>query len=349
MVLEYKVGIIADVVRNENFELNASEDFEYGPQTIIRRSPAMKEVWRFINRISRTDATVLITGESGTGKELVARAIHSSGVRKKRKLIYLHCSTMVKAGESWDDIGSICGGLFEEAGGGTLVLNEIGDMDPAVQTRFLAYMDRGKGGGSQPMIIATSNKDLSTLQREGKFRPDLFHRLNMFSLRLPSLRERKEDIPPLAELFFSQYKYEFGKQRMRLSPDAMKVLQNYDWPGNVRELKSLLAAVCLLQDSIVIKPDHLLQRLPRQHELLCLPVSLTALEHIEKKLITETLRSANGNMVSASKVLNITYETLRYRIKKFRINRKAYKSKSRSRGNLSESTVMDVSKWLRVQ
>jgi len=209
-------------------------------------------------------------------------------------------------------------------------------MDLSLQAKLLAALENGtvrrsKGLQEVPfdvMVIATTNKDLAKLQREGKFREDLFHRLNMFSLRIPPLRERKDDIPLLADYFFSQYKNEFEKQDMRLSGEAVEVLQNYDWPGNVRELKSLFAKISLLEDAEVIRPEHVLRRLPKpQESVVSLLDSGSSIEEVEKNMITETLRRAKGNMTAASKLLNISYETLRYRMKKFGIRQRPYRMK----------------------
>ena len=328
----------------ENINLRKFIDLKYRPENLIGKSPAMKEVYRFIERVSRTDATVLITGESGTGKELVARAIHFSGKRKDRRFVSVHCGA-IRHGILEDELfGDGPGapetgrktGLYEEARGGTLVLSEIGDMDLSLQAKLVAVLENGtimRAGGSREapfdvMVIATTNKDLSRLQREGKFRQDLFHRLNEFSIRIPPLRERKQDIPLFADYFFSQYKNEFEKQTMRLSPEAVELLQNYDWPGNVRELKGLFAKICLLDDADVINPEHLLQRLPKpQEEVLSFLDSGSSLGDIEKNLITETLRRAKGNMTTASKLLNISYETLRYRMRKFGIRQTPYRTR----------------------
>jgi len=222
-------------------------------------------------------------------------------------------------------------GLFEEAGGGTLVLDEIGDMDVSLQAKLLRVLEnrtiRRIGGYKEipfdVMVVATTNRDLGKLQKEGKFRQDLYFRLNMFSLRVPPLRERREDIPLLAEFFFAQYKNEFGKPQMQLSEEALQVLINYDWPGNVRELKSLFAKVCLLEESDIIRAEHFLQRLeishPPQKSVSSFVDSGLSLEEIEKNFIRETLKKTGGNMTQAAKLLSISYDTLRYRMKKFDI------------------------------
>jgi DNA-binding NtrC family response regulator len=327
----------------ENISLRKFIDLKYRPENIIGESDAIKGVRRFIERVSLTDEPVLITGESGTGKELVARAIHFSGKRKGKRFVSVHCGALTQGfleqglfgpGEGGPPRAVVTQESASEAGGGTLVLSEIGDMDLSLQAKLLAALETGRirrTQGSQEvpfdiMVIATTNKDLARLQREGRFRQDLFHRLNTFGIMIPPLRQRKEDIPLLAGHFFSQYRNEFEKPEMRLSREAVEVLQNYDWPGNVRELKSLFAKVCLMEDVDVVRPEHLLSRLPKpQEEVISYLDSGRSLGDIERNLIMETLRRADGNMAAASKLLNISYETLRYRMKKFGISQKPYR------------------------
>ncbi len=327
----------------ENLDLRKFIDLRYRPENIVGNSAAMKEIHRFIERVSRTDVPVLITGESGTGKELVARALHFAGKRKDRGFVSVHCGALTQqiledelfghksAASSETKAGK---GLYEENNTGTIVLSEIGDMDLSLQAKLLGALEnrdvrKSRGlqeASSDIMVVTTTNKDLAKLQHEGKFRPDLFYRLNMFSLRVPPLRERQEDIPLLADYFLSQYKNEFGREAIRLSSPAMEALLNYDWPGNVRELKNLLGKVCLLEDADVIKPEHLLQRLPKpQEEASPLPALGRSLGDVERNLINETLRRTSGNMLMASRLLNVSYYTLRYRMKKFGIKKTAFR------------------------
>ncbi|MCL5022532.1 MAG: sigma-54 dependent transcriptional regulator [Nitrospirae bacterium] len=329
----------------ENINLRQFIGTGYRPENIIGESEAMREVRTFVERVSQTDATVLITGESGTGKELVAKAIHSSGKRKGRGFLLVHCGALpeeVLESELFGrgDGGSLPAakeriGLFGGAEGGTLVLDEIGDMAPALQAKLLGILENRavRRGENQPeavsdvRVIATTNRDLGKLRREGRFREDLFFRLSVFSIRIPPLRERKGDIPLLAEHFFTQYRNEFDRQSMHLSREALDVLATYNWPGNVRELKSFFAKVCLLVDSDTISPRHLLERLPGPgEELVSYIDSGRSLGDIEKNLIRETLRKARGNMASAAKLLNISYDTLRYRMKKFGIRAETYRA-----------------------
>jgi transcriptional regulator with PAS, ATPase and Fis domain len=296
-----------------------------------------------IKKIARQRVlTLLVLGESGTGKELVAKAIHNASPACLNPFIAINCAALPQGLLESELFGYEKGaftdakgqkkGLFEEADGGTLVLDEIGDMDISLQAKLLRVLEnrtiRRIGGFKEipfdVMVVATTNRDLATLQKEGRFRQDLYFRLNMFTLRIPPLRERREDIPLLAEHFFAQYRNEFGKTSMQLSKEALQVLMNYDWPGNVRELKSLFAKVCLLEESDVISAEHILQRLeisapPPQEAAPSYLASGLSLEEIEKNFIRETLKKTGGNMTQAAKLLDITYDTLRYRMKKFDI------------------------------
>lgn len=324
----------------ENVSLRKFVDIRYRPGNIIGESGAVKDVRRFVERVSQTDFTVLITGESGSGKELVARAIHFSGKRKEKNILSVHCAALPEALLERELLGCEKGvfpeakeekrGLFEEAEGGTVILDGIGDTGPSLQAKLLMALEnrtiRRTGGDREipfdAMVIATANVDLGKLLEEGRFRQDLFYRLDMFSLRLPPLRERREDIPLLAEHFFSQYKTEFGRAAMELTQEAVEILKRYDWPGNVRELKGFFAKVCLLEESDTIRPEHILARLELPNPLEQIASFLDSdlsLGDVEEKLIRETLKKTRGNMTKAAKLLSISYDTLRYRMKKFGI------------------------------
>lgn len=309
--------------------------------TLIGKSEAMRLLIEDIKKLAgQRVQNLLVIGESGTGKELVSRAIHNASPAYSNPFVAINCAALPQGlleselfgheKGSFTDAKGTKKGLFEEADGGTLVLDEIGDMDISLQAKLLRVLEgrtiRRIGGAREMpfdvMVIATTNRDLTRLQREGKFRQDLFYRLNMFSLRIAPLRERKEDIPMLAEHFFAISKKEFGREEMQLSPEAMEVLVKHSWPGNVRELKSLFAKICLLEKSDMIEPEHIYQRLevvPEQEPVASLTDSGLCLYDVEKKLIQETLQKSRGNMRKAAKLLNITYDTLRYRMKKFHI------------------------------
>jgi two-component system response regulator AtoC len=312
-------------------------------EVIIGNSPLMTQLTEKIKKMaSQRLPNILIEGESGTGKELVAQALHKASAGCLNRFLAINCSALpINLIESelfghekgaFTDAKEKRNGLFEEAHKGTLLLDEIGDMELSLQARLLRVHESRtirKIGGSKEipfdvMVIATTNRPLRKLQKEGKFRQDLFYRLNMFSLRVPALRERKDDIPLLTDFFLSQFRNESSRSATKLSPSAIKVLMDYDWPGNVRELKNIIAQVCLFNDINLIEPEHIYQVLEvsaaGQSASLSLPEYDIGLYELEKKLIQETLLKVKGNMTKAAKMLNITYDTLRYRIKKFNID-----------------------------
>jgi DNA-binding NtrC family response regulator len=312
-------------LREENIHLRKFIDITYRPESIIGESREMKEVYRSIEQVSHTDFAVVISGESGTGKELAARAIHFSGKRKQAKLVSIDCGSLPPGLLEREIFGYENGisadapprkqGVFEEADGGTVVFGEIGDLDASLQEKLAAVLEKKSvrridGSEETPfdvMVIATTSRDLSHLRSEGKFREDLFSN-NIFSLRIPLLRERQEDIPLLADHFLSLYRNEFQKPGLRLSREAVEVLMQYEWPGNVRELKGLFARICLLEEEGVIEPEHVLRRLG-----MPLPIP----EDSDKSQIRQALAEAKGNMTQAARIMDISYETLRYRMKKY--------------------------------
>jgi two-component system response regulator AtoC len=312
-------------------------------EVIIGNSALMTQLTEKIKKMaSQRLPNILIEGESGTGKELVAQALHKASSGCLNRFLAINCSALpINLIESelfghekgaFTDAKEKKKGLFEEAHKGTLLLDEIGDMELSLQAKLLRVLEsrtiRRIGGFKEipfdVMVIATTNRPLRKLQKEGKFRQDLFYRLNMFSLRVPALRERKDDIPLLTDFFLSQFRNESSRSATKLSPSAIKVLMDYDWPGNVRELKNIIAQVCLFNDINLIEPEHIYQVLEvsaaGQSASLSLPEYDIGLYELEKKLIQETLLKVKGNMTKAAKMLNITYDTLRYRIKKFNLD-----------------------------
>jgi two-component system response regulator AtoC len=310
--------------------------------SLIGKSAVMLSLIDEIKKIARQRVlNLLILGESGTGKELVSKAIHNASPAALNPFIAVNCAALPHGlleselfgyeKGSFTDAKEQKKGLFEEANGGTLVLDEIGDMDVSLQAKLLRVLENRtirRIGGSKEipfdvMVIATTNRDLGALQAAGRFRQDLFYRLSMFSVRVPALRERKEDIPILAEHFFTSCKKEFARENMRLSEEAMEVLKQYEWPGNVRELKSLFSKVCLLEESNIILPEHIFKRLDIRLENVrpvpARPETPMSLYDVEKKMIQDAIDKSDGNMTKAAKLLNISYDTLRYRMKKYDI------------------------------
>ncbi|HWP49845.1 MAG TPA: sigma-54 dependent transcriptional regulator [Candidatus Limnocylindrales bacterium] len=317
----------------------------WSTEGLLGTSPAMKRVFQFIDKVARTDTTVLIQGESGTGKELVAYAIHQRSLRKDKPFITIDCGAipeeLVESELFGHEKGAFTGALqkkegkFELAKGGTLFLDEIGNLPLPGQAKLLRALEQKQitrvGGISMiPVdvrIIAATNVVLSQATREGKFREDLFYRLNVFILELPPLRERKEDIPLLVENFLHRFAQQQRKNIREISPEAMGLLLNYHWPGNVRELRNVLErAIILAEDSI--RPEHLPNfpgsiPSPSLSSLSTLPFSEAkdkVLSDLEKEYILQALVKSGGNKAKAARALNINYRTLYEKMKKYGIN-----------------------------
>ena len=243
---------------HENLQLRQQVDKRFGLENLIGESSAMHEIFDTIRQVAPSRATVLLTGESGTGKELIAHAIHNLSNRNKTRFIAFNCAAfspqLIESELFGHERGAFTGaierrvGRFEQAAGGTLFLDEIGEIDSNIQVKLLRALDPGvfeRVGGNQSIqadvrLIAATNRDLAALVREGKFREDLYYRLDVVQIRVPPLRERKEDIPLLANTFLKEICERDGKAFRPLSPDAMEALLRYDWPGNVRELKGAI-------------------------------------------------------------------------------------------------------------
>ncbi len=309
-------------------------------ETLIGESPKMQEVYGLVERVLNTQATVLLTGESGTGKELIARVIHYEGPRAKGPFIAVNCAaipeTLLEAELFGYEKGAFTGavqrklGRFELASGGTLFWDEIGEMSPTLQAKLLRVLQEQKFerlGGTETLttdarLIAATNQNLERLMAEGRFRQDLFYRLNVYPVPLPPLRERKEDILPLALHFLEKYNKELGKEVTGLSKEARELLLSYAWPGNVRELENVMErAVILCRGTGVTAQDlPLFLREPPgvqslRSETFTLPPGGIALAELEKQLIIQALERANNNKVKAGKLLGLSRTQLRTRMK----------------------------------
>jgi two-component system response regulator PilR (NtrC family) len=313
---------------------------KYGFANIIGRSIGISKVFELIKRVSELKVNVLITGESGTGKELVARAVHYSGSRHRGPFIAVNCGAipepLVESELFGYRRGAFTGasrnkkGLFEEADGGTIFLDEIVDLPIHLQVKLLRVIEEKTIrplGSTEPIpvdirIIAATNKLLEEEIANEKFREDLFYRLNVIKIDLPPLRDRRDDIPPLAIHFVEKYSREMGKDINGISPKALETLESYHYPGNVRELENIIARCVALETSNVIRQ----QTLP---ELMVNMGSLNIengiagnfgldhlLETFEKRTIDKALTEAQGNKVEAAKLLGITFRSLRYRLAK---------------------------------
>ena len=311
-------------------------------ETLVGESLKMQELYRLVERVLNTTVTVLITGESGTGKELVARVIHSKGSRAKGPFIAVNCAaipeTLLEAELFGYEKGAFTGaaqrkpGRFELATGGTLFLDEIGEMSPALQAKLLRVLQEKhfeRLGGTATIatdarIIAATNRDPKGLIAEGRFREDLFYRLNVYPIPVPPLRERREDLLPLALHFLRKYSKELQKDVVGLSKEAGELLTRYEWPGNVRELENVIERAVILCQATLVTVQHLplsLQEgrrgLPVTAGAFRLPPEGIAFAELEKQLILQALEQANYNKSKASKLLGLSRTQLRTRMKNY--------------------------------
>jgi two-component system response regulator AtoC len=335
----YDVDAIAVVVERalrqralvlENRALRGQVRERYRLEDVVGRSEAMLEVYKTAARVAPSPATVLILGESGTGKELVARAIHAASPRASGPFVPVDCGAIAEGVLESELFGHARGaftgaqtsrrGLFEEAHGGTLFLDEIGDVGPALQARLLRALQEGeirRVGANEPVqvdvrVVAATNKDLAAAVQAGRFREDLYYRLNVVTLRIPPLRDRREDIPLLLEHFAAKH----GHPQAVVTPAARDLLVAWRWPGNVRELENVVARALALNPTGVIEPDALPEAM-RGPSATPLP-SVAAgerpsLAELERRYAAQVLAEQGGNKTRAAEVLGIDRKTL-YRI-----------------------------------
>jgi two-component system response regulator AtoC len=330
-------------VELQNLKEQISETFRY--ENIVGRSGAIQDVLRLVGRVASTTATVLIWGETGTGKELIARAIHQNSSRKNKPMVKLNCAGipegLLESELFGFEKGAFTGaverklGKFELADQGTIFLDEIGDMNPGAQAkilRILQEMEFERLGGIKPIkidvrVIAATNRDLTETVKQGMFREDLFHRLNLFSIRMPALRNRIEDIPLLAEHFLKEATAKFERPIRSISGEAMSYLMKYEWPGNVRELKNTIERSVLITDGDVLTsaflPTHITKRVSDQSPANAPALEMdlaTTLKNVERQLIQGALERADGVQRKAAKLLGVTERVLWYKIKKLQID-----------------------------
>ncbi len=331
---------IAHVVKNAIAHRHAEREAARLKETVgevmkvdlIGQSAAMKKVFDAIETVASTDATVLITGESGTGKELVARSLHTMSPRRFNPLVVIHCGalteTLLESELFGHEKGAFTGaqyrkkGKFEIAEGGTVFLDEIGDISLKTQTDLLRVLQEReivRVGGNQPIrvdfrCVAATNKDLEKMIEEGKFRPDLFYRLNVFRIELPSLRDRKEDIPLLVDHFMRKFSASMNKRVVSVAPAAMSLLQNYDWPGNVRELENAVERAMVVAAESQLREQDFTLKLKVQEPEAGLGKTL---EDIERQHILRVLEECGGNQTRAAEVLDIDRVTLYNKLKRY--------------------------------
>ena len=323
----------------QNKELKQKLNDKYNFSGIIGNTPEIQLIFKTITEIAPTAATVLIYGDTGTGKELIANAIHYSSDRKDKPFVALHCASLsegVLESELFGhEKGAFTGaisqrrGRFELANGGSLFLDEVGEMNSHVQIKLLRVLETGKfervGGEktfeSDVRIIAATNKDLEKEIKEGRFREDLYYRLNVINLKLPSLIERKEDIRLLIDNFLIKYSKKNRKNIKGLTPQSAKLLNNYDWPGNVRELENAIERAVVMARNEYVEPNDLPSNInvntkKSRKETFRIPSGAT-MKEIEKKVIIETLQTTNGSKSKAAKILGISTRKIEYKIKEW--------------------------------
>jgi DNA-binding NtrC family response regulator len=324
-------------LRREVKTLRSSQEKEYGFDAIIGASPAMQQIKSLLARVAASPAsTVLLTGETGTGKDLAAKAIHYNSSRTSRLFVNITCSALPEQLLESELFGHERGaftdarqqkrGLFETADRGTIFLDEIGEMTPALQSKLLRFLEEKtfkRVGGLADVrvdvrVIAATNRDLEAEVKAGKFREDLFYRLQVMPILLPPLRERRGDVPLLANYFIDRFNREFRKRVRGLTPAAAELLEQYQWPGNIRELRNAIERAMLLIDKEWLEPDNFttLTRTvaPTQFRL---PPEGVNLDEVERQLLTQALERSGGNQTQAAQLLGINRDQVRYRIEKF--------------------------------
>ena len=342
---------VANALRSRNLEvenrsLKKELEREYSFQNLVGNSEAMHRIFELIRRVSQTPTNVLITGESGTGKEMVAKAIHYNGPLRDKPFVTINCGAipenLMESEMFGHKKGSFTGavvdkiGLFEVADGGSLFLDEVGELSLNIQVKLLRSIQerviRRVGGIEDTKIdvriIAATNRDLEQMMGQKAFREDLYYRLNVIHIRTPSLRERRDDIPLLANHFLQKYSGRFGKAIQAVSKEALEALKKYDYPGNVRELENIIERTVALEAGATILPESLppFVNTPGGRKMVSSEgievgedgVDLDkVLGQIEKEVLIKAIHQANGVKKKAAKLLKITFRSMRYRVEKY--------------------------------
>jgi DNA-binding NtrC family response regulator len=304
---------------------------------VIGSGPAMHKVFELVNKVAPSNASVVIAGESGTGKEVVARAIHNLSPRKEKPFVALNCSaipaTLIESELFGYERGAFTGadqrriGNFELAHNGTLFLDEIGELPLELQAKFLRVLEERKirrlGGRGEVevdvRVICATNRDLKEEIRRGRFREDLYFRLHVFTIQLPTLKERREDIPLLVHHFIEKFNGETGKRVQGVSPAALAMLQGYSWPGNIRELRNTVERAMILVDGDVIGDEHLppdMQSARPEAATLRVPLGIP-LDKVEKEYILASLQKNGGNKARTAEILGISEKTLYNKLNRY--------------------------------
>jgi DNA-binding NtrC family response regulator len=321
----------------ENNELRSRLQKASPPNLLVGESEPIRNVMRLVDEVANSEVTVLIEGESGTGKEIVARAIHAQSARRAKPFVSVNCAALAEQLLEAELFGHVKGaftgavadkpGRFQMADGGTLFLDEIGDLSPKGQGDLLRVLEDSAFrmvGGSELIrvnvrIIAATNKNLQAAVAEGKFREDLFYRLQIVPIVMPPLRERAEDIPLLIESFFDQFTAKHKRRRKRLSAEALQICQRFPWPGNVRQLRNAVERLVITCREPVVQVEHLPDFL-RDYERNATSFTVragTPLAEVEKLLIRQTLAHLTSNRAEAAKALGISRRALQYKLKHY--------------------------------
>ncbi|MFC1805517.1 sigma 54-interacting transcriptional regulator [Planctomycetota bacterium] len=330
----------------ENARLHEQLRERFRPANIIGRSRAMQDVYDLIAQVARSDATVLIRGESGTGKELVAHAIHYNSLRAAKPFVRVHCAglpeSLIESELFGHEAGSFTGaiaqrkGRFELAQGGTIFLDEVGDLPMTTQIKLLrALQEREfeRVGGTATLkvdirVLAATNRDIEAQMSDGTFRDDLYYRLHVFPIRVPPLRERRADILLLADFFVQKYARANGKTIHRISTPAIDMLMAYHWPGNVRELENCIERAVLLTHEDVIHAHHLppTLQMPVASGITHGGTLQTVLDNVERDLLIDALKAARGNKAAAARALGISERLMGLRVRKHAIDPKRFRT-----------------------
>jgi len=335
----------------ENRQLREEVMTKYGLGQIVGRSNKMQEIYTALKKVAESDATVLLLGETGTGKELAAHAIHYNSYRKDHFFVKVSCAslpeTLLESALFGHEKGAYTGadsrqiGMFEKADKGTIFLDEIGEINQNVQIKLLRFLQEKefeRVGGTQTIkvdarVIAATNTDLEKAVKELKIRKDLYYRLNVVQIYMPSLREREEDILLLTEHFLEKHKDKAGGNAKKISPEVLSIFERHDWPGNVRELENCIERAIVMGKGDVIQPSDL----PAYMLSVCSPISYgislsysnaNSLEEVEKDLILKALKKTGGNQVKAARSLGISRRTLQYRMGKYGISARDIKGEN---------------------
>lgn len=355
IVIEKALESVSVLKEVEKLRNELAEQGKFG--SMVGRSPAMREVYRIVSQTAPSKASVLITGESGTGKEIVARTLHQMSPRKSKPFIALNCAaipdTLLESEIFGHEKGSFTGamtaraGCFELADGGTLLLDEIGEMSPELQAKLLRVLEERtlrRVGGRQEIavdvrVISSTNVNVAVALQKGTFREDLYYRLNVFTIHLPALRDRGEDVPLLAQHFLDEFAMANNRILNGFTPQAIEALRNHDWPGNVRELRNAIERAVIVTAGPWIDAIDLPNMAARSMSAPASPASIapapaarseephrqdgilltvgTTIEDAEKMLILETLKHTNENKTRAAEVLAISTKTLHNKLKKY--------------------------------